>query len=231
MHASRSATAVCRRGTLRPVDLVFGNDPSLLQRRAAPFLPGRQRHHRIHVGARPAPTRRRRRCESATPPAHTWRRRRRTCRTGTARRRRSARGNRPRSPRCGAHWPCASGVSARLLDRPPHVHRAIAAQRLRSPRAFRRRSRAHAPAPRRRPATAAAPRKSLGQIFEDRERFPDAHVAVDQHRHLAGPANRADTLLEVRARRAGSPLRRTECRRPSSRSTAGTTRRNSSCCR
>jgi hypothetical protein len=30
--------------------------------------------------------------------------------------------------------------------------------------------------------------KFLGKIFDDRQRFPNAHVAVAQHRHFARPA-------------------------------------------
>src|SRR5215467_2218258 len=41
----------------RPVDLVLGHNPHLLDRRGLPFHPGGQRHHRLHVRKRFAPGR------------------------------------------------------------------------------------------------------------------------------------------------------------------------------
>jgi hypothetical protein len=40
-------------------------------------------------------------------------------------------------------------------------------------------------------------RKFFVQIFENRQRFPNAHVAVDQYRHLAGTRDCLHARLEV----------------------------------
>ena len=40
-------------------------------------------------------------------------------------------------------------------------------------------------------------RKFLRHVFEDRERFPDVGIPVDQHRHLAGARDGGDPRLEV----------------------------------
>ena len=100
----------------------------------------------------------------------------------------------------------------------------------RSRHASRSRSRAHAPAPLvGRPE--AGVRKFLGEVFEDRERLPHMGVAVDQDRHLAAGRMLEDLLAAAIDVERDHFLVERECPRPSSRSTAGTTRTNSSCCR
>ena len=88
--------------------------PSLLQRGVGPFPPRRQRHHRIHVGT----GRRIHRHVVGVQPRH----HRRVHRIGRAEAPnrngppgRSAPGSRSTSPRCGAHWRCASAASSRCL--------------------------------------------------------------------------------------------------------------------
>ncbi len=39
--------------------------------------------------------------------------------------------------------------------------------------------------------------KFLRHVFQDRQRLPHPHIAIDEHRHLAGARQRADTLLEI----------------------------------
>ena len=79
----------------------------------------------------------------------------------------------------------------------PHVHRAVAGAAPESPQCISAeiaRACARASRP---PARGPLVGKFLGEIFDDRERLPDVHVAVDQHRHLAGRRVLRQPRLEV----------------------------------
>ena len=82
------------------------------------------------------------------------------------------------------------------LDRPPDVHRQIAPQRLKSGMHLGR-DRACMGAGLRLARPQPRGRELLGEVFEDRQRFPDMRIAVDQHRHLAGAARRLKPRFEI----------------------------------
>ena len=96
----------------RPVRLVALHDPGLLERGGAPLAPGRQRHHRIHIGARHWADFEAIAVQARRPPARTWRRPRRRRRTGN--------GRRPKRAAIGHMASMRATFAARLRRRPPY---------------------------------------------------------------------------------------------------------------
>jgi hypothetical protein len=95
------------------------------------------------------------------------------------------------------HIGCGVGHERVRLHRTAHVHRQFAPQRLKTCvhlRSNRACMRPH--------LRIARPQAGLGklfrQVFKDRQRFPDTRVALDQHRHLPGPAQNREARFEIR---------------------------------
>ncbi len=214
----------------RPIHFVLGKHPGLLDRGGMPFAPGRQRHHRVHIGARAG--------ADIDRIGMKARDHRRIHGVGGAK---AAEQERPAAAKAGAaigpdrldasYIGCDLGiVSARLITGRHMFIAQMPAQRLETAVHFigdgaRMR-------PRRgicRPQTSRG--EFLRQIFQDRQRFPHHDIAVDQHRHLAAAGDRADLGFEVGSIERDSQSLQRQCPRLSSRSMAASTMTNSSCCR
>ena len=198
---------------------------------AGPFLKGRQRHHRLHIGLHLRRRPRSHRCESDAPPAQTWRPRRQRRRTGTAPTFRSARGIRSRFPECARRWrahpPTARSAPTGRCRFMPHSLRSATKPECISAeieRAWARRGAVLRPQPRF--------RKPFGQIFDDGQRIPDRDVAIDQRRHLARMRETQNPLLVgIAGIERDEDLPRRRCCWPAAPATAASTTTNSSCCR
>ena len=229
--AAAVATAAHTRRTVGQSTSSSGKHPGLLQRRRPPFAPRpaapSPRPCRRGPRRRPRP----RRCESGTRPARTSRRPRRRRRTGRRRPRRNACDNLSTWRRCAATFDCTSGVSSRCLTgrhmfignarrsgtKPACISAAIA--------------RAMRAGLRRRPATG----RRAGNFSARYSR-----IASDSQT-CTSPSTSAGTLpvpeilrhprLEVVGVERDHLFVERDARRPSWRSTAGTTMTNSSCCR
>src|SRR6202049_1942768 len=188
----------------RPVGLILRKHPGLFHRCGLPFLPGGEPHHRFHIGPRARP--------------HVDRVGRKARNHGCV--------HGVRGPECAEQERAArsepgatlrphrvdamnvrGGLRAQLalLDRAPENHRAFAAQRHETGVHLggddaRMGARLGIVRPK------LCVRKFFGEIFEDRQRFPDMNLAVGERRHLSRRRGFCNGPLELRVVQRDHPF-------------------------